>query len=65
MLAIEPTIPFESAIRSEVVSSKTAVFKFTLNKLAVREKTASEFAATEFDVDEDRLAKVPPIPVAP
>jgi hypothetical protein len=64
LLTIKPTILFESAISSEVVSSEATVFKLALNKLAIRKKTSSEFAATKFDVAEDRLAKMPPIPVA-
>ena len=64
LLAAKPPIFLEGALSSEIVDSENAVFKLALDKLAVCKKTTLKFACFEFDVYEDRLTEVAPIPLA-
>jgi hypothetical protein len=64
LLAIKPLIFPEAALTSEVVDSESTSFKLTLDKFAVGEKTTLKFACFEFDVYEDCLTEVAPIPLA-
>jgi hypothetical protein len=65
LFATKPLIFPEAALSSEVVDSESTSIKLTLNKFAVGKKAALKFACFEFDIHEDRLTKVAPIPVAP
>jgi hypothetical protein len=64
LFATKPLIFPEAALSSEVVDSESTSIKLTLDKFAVGKKAALKFACFEFDIHEDRLTEVTPIPLA-